>query len=649
MLRELHISNLAVIEDAAIELREGLNCFTGQTGAGKSLVIGAFELLLGLRSAADLLRAGAEEGRVSGVFELTDASVVRAINALADLDLDEAGRCEQLLITRKLFASGRTSVSINGRPATQAMLREIGTLLVDVHGQHDHQYLLRPGNQLTLLDRFGETEPLRERFGELHATLRELHERRDALTASQTLRRQQLELYEFQAREIDDAEPIEGEYEETAARERLLSNLATVQRDAHAVYGALYESDASVVERLTAIVALLRELADTDEQLKDVSSAADGAVATLQDVAFDLSRYLNRLELDPAELAELTDRINTLNRLIHKYGSSTPAAGGSLDDVLAYRAQIGAEIDRLRGESQDLSSIDQQIAPVHAELTRVGSELSDRRRAAAARLAPLVERQLAELGMAEARFEVSFGYGESESESESAADGAPLPTSPQRGERLDADDPTALPRSSTGFDRVEMLVQANPGQPARPLRKVASGGELSRLMLAIKSIAADADRVCVLVFDEIDANIGGRLGGVIGDKLRRLASHHQVLCITHLPQIAAWADHHCRIVKHVDRGQTHTRVEPLTDRDRRIDELAEMLTGQHATATTRSQATELLLAAESTAPTARRDASPGASATASDQPKSKPRKAGRATRATGRTRPARRKSEKSAA
>ncbi len=566
MLRELHISNLAVIEDATVDLRGGLNCFTGQTGAGKSLVIGAFELMLGLRSATDLLRQGAEEGRVSGVFELTRGDVVRRVAELADVELDVEAETEQVLITRKLFASGRTSVSINGRPATAAMLREIGELLVDVHGQHDHQYLLKPANQLLMLDRFAETEALRQRFAELHEQLRDLHERKRELEASRTLRQQQLELYEFQAGEIDDAAPTAEEYGELEARHRLLSNLQKIKRDAGAAYAALYESDGAAAERLQRIVAILKDLSDLDEDLKPTVEELANATAIVQDAAFSLGRYVDRLDLDPGELEEVEQRLNTLNRLVQKYGSSGRLGGGSVEDVIAYRGQIEQEIERLRHDREDLQTIEQQIAPLIEQRQKIGEELSEKRKAAAGDLEPLVEAQLAELGMAEAKFEVAFDR-------------------PAEGED-----------SPTGFDNVEMLVQANPGQPARPLRKVASGGELSRIMLALKTILASSDRISVLVFDEIDANVGGRMGSVLGSKLRDLAAHHQVLCITHLPQIAAHADHHLKIVKQVESGETRTQVEPLGG-DRRVDELAEMLTGSGATATTRKQAKELLASA----------------------------------------------------
>ncbi len=563
MLRELHISNLAVIEDAGIELAEGLNCFTGQTGAGKSLIIGAFEMLLGLRSAGDMLRTGAEEGRVSGVFELTDPQIIERINELGDLNLNTSGgETEQLLITRKLFASGRTSVSINGQPATLGMLEAIGEQLIDVHGQHDHQFLLKPANQLLLLDDFGGCAGLRTAYAETHRQLGELRERKRELAASEKLRSQQLNLYEFQAGEIDDAAPSSGEYDEVAARHRVLSNLGRIQKDASTVYGALYESEGAIAERLQGVLGLLTSMSELDDQIKPIADDLRNAAAQVQDTSFSLSRYLNRLDLDPAELEETEQRLNTLNRLIHKYGMELETATGSLDDVIAYREHLDREITALRGQSDDLASIDAEIEPLTEQLRDAGKKLTAKRKAAAKKLKPLVEAQLAELGMAEAQFEVA------------------IDTDPARD-------------SASGIDEIEMLVQANPGQAASPLRKVASGGELSRIMLAIKSILATADRVSVLVFDEIDANVGGRMGTIIGEKLRDLASHHQVLCITHLPQIAAFGDQHLKITKQVTGGTTSTTVSTI-DGNTRIDELAEMLTGKDATATTRKQAKELI-------------------------------------------------------
>jgi DNA repair protein RecN (Recombination protein N) len=568
MLRELHISNLAVISDARIELAPGLNCFTGATGAGKSLVIGAIEVLLGLRNPGEMLRTGADEGRVSGVFDIRDADNVRRIEQATDVKVSDDGG--EILLTRRLYASGRSSISLNGNPITLGMLKQVAEHLVDVHGQHDHQFLLKPSNQLDVLDQFGGLKPLREEYHEVYSKYQEARRRLEELGASRTLRQQQLELYRFQAEEIDAAELAPGEYEELQARSSVLGNLEKLKKDAGAVHSALYETDGAVLERLKMMVAVIAELAALDQQLGGVSQCLRDATIQLEEVAFDLSRHLDRLELDPAELAEVEDRLNTLNRLCNKYGPSVEA-------TLLYRAEIGQKIDELERATDDLSTLQEQLEPLARQMLALADKLSAARRAAAGKLVPLVEKQLAELGMEKAKFTIAFAPHSSTS---------PLPH---------------LSCTPSGHDAIEFTAQTNPGQSPQPLRKIASGGELSRIMLALKGILAQTDRVSVLVFDEIDANVGGRLGSVIGEKLRGLARHHQVLCITHLPQIASYAELHLTVRKRVlDGSRTETTVRPMAG-DERVQELAEMIGGQRITETTRAQARELLEAASSVA------------------------------------------------
>ena len=562
MLRELHISNLAVISDARIELAGGLNCFTGATGAGKSLVIGAIEVLLGLRSPTEMLRPGAEEGRVSGVFDVRDDNLLSRIEAATDVPVRDDGG--EVLLTRRLYSSGRSSISLNGNPITLGMLKQVAEYLVDVHGQHDHQFLLKPSNQLEVLDQFANLHPLREEYHGVYLKLQEARRRIDELTTGRTFREQQLELYRFQANEIDEAELNAGEYEELTARSAVLNNLEKLKKDAGAIHGALYETDGSVLERLKMMVGLLGELASLDPQLKNVTDTVRTATIQLDEAAFDLSRYLDRLDLDPGELAEVEDRLNTLNRILNKYR-------GTVEATMDFRADLGRKISELERATDDLQSLQQKIDPLTKQLTALAEKLSAGRQAAAKKLCPLVMKQLAELGMEKATFAVTF---------------SPSPHPPTT--------PPAL--TPTGIDVIEFTAQTNPGQLAQPLRKIASGGELSRIMLALKGILAQTDRTSVLVFDEIDANVGGRLGSIIGSKLRDLARHHQVLCITHLPQIASYADRHLTVRKSVQNNLTQTTVRTM-DGNERIEELAEMIGGQRITDTTRAQARELLDAA----------------------------------------------------
>lgn len=555
MLRELHISNLAIIADARIELTHGLNCFTGATGAGKSLVIGAIELLLGLKSAADMLRPGADEARVSGLFEMQNASARQSIERITDVSLQDDGG--EILLTRRLHASGRTSVSLNGNPITLGMLKQVAEHVVDIHGQHDQQYLLKPANQLEVLDEFGNLAELRERyraaFHELHSARRQLAE----LTSSDSLRQQQLELYRFQAEEIDAAELSAGEYEELSARSTVLNNLERLVKESTVTHAALYQTEGAVLERLKMMAAVLAELSLLDQNLRPVAHSLRDATISLEEVAFDLSRYLEKLDLDPAELAEVEDRLNTLNRILSKYG-------GSIEETIEHRRELARRVETLERATTDLSSLQAELAPLEKRVLSLAKDLSAQREAVAKRLAPLVEKQLAELGMEKARFTISLTR-------------------------------SAEPQPS-GRDLVEFIVQTNPGHAAQPLRKIASGGEMSRILLGIKGILARSDGVSVLVFDEIDSNVGGRLGSIIGTKLRRLASHHQVLCITHLPQIAVYADRHLTVRKVTEAGRTQASVR-MIDGDERLNELAEMIGGHRITKTTLAQADELLQSA----------------------------------------------------
>lgn len=579
MLRELHISNLAVIADATVELDPGLNCFTGQTGAGKSLIIGALEVLLGLRQPQDMLRKPAPEGRVTGVFHIAARGLREQLAAVTDLPLADE---PELIMVRRIFESGRTGASINGHPITASMLKQVGEILVDVHGQHDAQFLLKPANQLQVLDEFGGSAPLRAEFGEAFRQRQELTAQLEELTASRTLRKQQLELYEFQAKELDEAALVAGEHEELQARHRLLSNLQKIKHDAGLAYGVLYEDEGAIVSRLKTLYAMLLDLSELDEQLMPVTQQIKDAAANLDDAAFSLRRYVDRLDLDPDELTEVTERLNLVNRLVDKYAGHA----GTLADVLAYRTQIGEQIDALRGQDQDYSSLGQQIAALDARLRDLGAKLTKARKKAAEKLVPLVHAQLADLGMKEAQFSVEF----------QGIAGLPEP-SEKTAKRPKPDTPAPLTAAdfalSSGLEMIEFMIAPNPGQPARPLRRIASGGELSRVMLALKSILAQADRVSVLVFDEIDANVGGRMGAVIGEKLRDLAKIHQVLCITHLPQIAGFADRHITIRKAVQGDQTRTTVTQI-EGDARLKELAEMIAGKDVSATSLAQARELI-------------------------------------------------------
>jgi DNA repair protein RecN (Recombination protein N) len=556
VLRTLSIQNLAVIEDAQIELGEGFNVFTGTTGAGKSLVIGALELLLGLRASSQMVRSGATEARVSALFEIHDEALRRQIEEALDVSVEDG----QLAVTRRVPASGSSRASLNGQAITAAMLRTLGQLIVDIHGQYDQQYLLLPANQLAVLDVFGKLNPVRCKYAEQYAQHRDLLARKAELEAGRQLRGQQLELYEFQADEIDRAQMQPGELAETEARRSRLANAERLAGDLGAVYQSLYESDGSITDRLKAMTTVLEELMQFDASLDECATTARDAAYSLEDLAYQIRGRSDRVESSPQALAEAEERLRQLRRLTDKYGPGEA-------DVLRTRDELDAKLSELRAQTDDATHIDDALARVETALVASGGALTAARKKIARQLEKRIVAVLKELEMKETRFEIRI-------EPTTGADGRPAPT-------------------PTGLDRAEFLIAPNPGEPLQPLRKIASGGELSRVMLALKSVLARADRVSVLVFDEIDSNIGGRLGSVIGRKLRDLARHHQVVCITHLAQIAGFAERHLTVRKQSRGGRSYTRVEQI-DGDARVTELAEMIGGQDVSATTRKQARELL-------------------------------------------------------
>ncbi|MFW5653789.1 MAG: AAA family ATPase, partial [Planctomycetota bacterium] len=437
MLHELHISNLAIIEDLRLELTDGLNVFTGQTGAGKSLVLGAIELLLGRRKAGNLLRPGAGEGRITGVFSISDPETLDSIAELTDLPRTEFGTDDPLLITRKIFESGRSTVAINGHPATNPMLTRIGELLVDMSAANaseagagstrassttagsagtsisasggsassavssgDALSLLKPANQLDIVDAFAGNQQLRAEYLAAFRRYREVTTLLETNRTEHDLRAQQLDLYLFQAAEIDEVEPTEGELEELEARYRVLSSLERILREGHTTYAALYESDGAVIERLQAIVAVLRELGEVDESLNEIVEQTEQATASLQDAAFMLNRYLGRQDLDPAELGEITDRLNRLNRLIQKYGNR------DLEEVLSYRAEIQAEIEKIRSADADVTQLEAEREDLEKRLTRLALTLRDRRHRAVKDIEPKIEAELNELAMQGTSFRI---------------------------------------------------------------------------------------------------------------------------------------------------------------------------------------------------------------------------------------------------
>ncbi|MBI5801922.1 MAG: DNA repair protein RecN [Verrucomicrobia bacterium] len=537
MLTTLRIKNLALVADLTLELRPGCNVITGETGAGKSIIIGALNLVLGERADRTLIRAGSDSCAVEAVF---DTAKLRG--PLASL-LDDHGLepCEenQLVLKRVFTAAGANRQFINGSPTTLATLAAIGEGLVDMHGPHDHQSLLHPAKQLAILDAFGGLQSHAAAFAELVRSRAAVEREKATLIVDEQTYAQQLDLLRHQAHEISTAKLLPGEDAEVEAEHHRASNAARLLELSQAGLGALDGDDTSLLNQLGALGRTLQELQRVDSAASPFAEAHGQITASLRELQSDLSRYADRVDLDPARLAQLEERLNLLHSLRRKYGAS-------LAEVIAFGSTATARLQSLEQRDAELARLNDALAKLDIELARAGRDLTAARRKVIPKLAKAATRQLQDLGFQQSELGIAL---------------AP-----------------AVP-TATGCDAVEFQFAPNPGEPARPLRAIASSGEMARVMLALKTVLAAEDEIPVLVFDEVDANVGGETANAVGEKMRQIARARQVLCITHLAPVAAVADTHFVVTKQVRDGRTLSDIQPLT-RPQRVDELARMLGGQ---------------------------------------------------------------------
>ncbi|MGE4054042.1 MAG: DNA repair protein RecN [Vicinamibacterales bacterium] len=545
MLRFLRIARLAVIDTAEVEFRPGLNVLTGETGAGKSILVGAVSLLLGGRASGDLVRTGEEVATIEAIFE------------------NPAG--EELIIRREITAQGRSRAFVNGALVTAGALKDLASGLVELHGQHEHQILLDPATHMQVLDGFGGLESVagvvRERF-EVYRQAREALERARQAARERDVR---LDIVRFQLGELDRAQVVPGEDAALLTTRQVLSSAERLERLCAESYGALYERDGSIVAELGGVWRRVGELAAIDPQFQPYLDARDGIKSQLDDLAMFLSRYADRIESSPERLQQTEERLALLERLKRKYGPT-------LADVIARRDALAQELDDLDRAEERVSALDAEVSDARARYLDAASRLSEERQAAGRKFSKALERELADLAMEQTRFEVRFAA-------------SPLPE-----DRW----------SAGGIDELEFFVSPNPGEELRPLARIVSGGELSRIMLAIKTLAVVAGRregvtamASGVIFDEVDAGIGGRVADVVGRKLASLGERFQVLWITHLPQIAAYASTHFHIAKMVEKGRTRTTVVRL-ESEGRVDEIGRMLAGGTLSDQIRASARELL-------------------------------------------------------
>jgi DNA repair protein RecN (Recombination protein N) len=540
VLTLLRIKNLALVEEIEWQMGPGFVAVTGETGAGKSIIIGALQLLLGERADKSVIRTGADLCTVEAVFSGQDLQKLNPQLVEAGIDLCE----NDLILKRTLSSTGTNRQFINGSPTTLSLLKNLGDELVDLHGPHDHQSLLSPETQLSLLDSFARAEEQLDQYRKYYRQLQALLAEHAALNTAETAREQEVDLLRHQINDIKSAKLVAGEEEEIEQRYKLASNSKRLIELATAIANKLSETDDSVLSQLAETQRLLRELEKIDSSIAQFSSAHAASAVELSEIARALSAYAEKLDLDPEQLAALEQRVSLFETLKRKYG-------GSIAEVIAFGERAAERMRKIEGRDMELERLAKEIENIRGQMNRAGEALRKLRAKAAPKLSENIRRNLRDLGFRQSEFEAKL---------------------------------TALeePRPN-GFDSMELLFSPNPGEPLKPLRAIASSGEISRLMLAIKSALVAHDAISLLVFDEIDTNVGGEIAHAVGAKMQTLGRGHQVICITHLPQVAATASSHFVVTKDVMRGRTFSNLHEVAGKARQ-EEIARMLGGKSESA-----------------------------------------------------------------
>lgn len=536
VLNLLRIKNLALVEELEWQIAPGFTAITGETGAGKSIIIGALQLLLGERADKSLIRTGADTCTAEAVF--TGKELQKLNPQLIEAGVEPCG--EDLIIKRTLSATGTNRQFINGSPTTLSILKNVGDALVDLHGPHDHQSLLSPEKQLDLLDSFARAEEQLAEYQKHFRELQTLIAEHAALNTAETAREQELDLLRHQTTEINSANLVAGEEEEIEKRYKLSSSSKRLIELASAAANKLSEADDSVLSQLAETQRLLRELEKIDISTQEIASEHAAAVVQLSEIARSLSDYAEKLDLDPEQLAALEQRVSFFETLKRKYG-------GSITEVIAFGERAAERMRKIEGRDEELERLSKEIEKVRGQMNRAGDALRKLRAKAAPKLSDTIRKNLRDLGFKQSEFEAKLAALE---------------------------EPNA-----SGFDSVELLFSANPGEPLKPLRVIASSGEISRLMLAIKSALATHDSIPLLIFDEIDTNVGGEIAHAVGAKMRTLADDHQLISITHLAPVAACASSHFVVTKDVVHGRTFSNLREVTGKARQ-EEIARMLGGK---------------------------------------------------------------------
>ena len=557
MLLELHIHDFAIIEDFTLDFHHGMTVLTGETGAGKSIIIDAVGLLAGGRGSSDYVRHGSKKCVLEGHFEMPKSKSLKALFEMESIDYDS----ELLMLQREIYANGRSVCRVNGSLVTISLLKEVGTYLIDIHGQNEHQELMESENHIYLLDYFGQNviHPLIESYQEDYTVYRETLRRFNAWQDKEQETAQKIDILRFQTNEIAEVDLIPNEEVELEEEERRLANYQTITTALTTSYQVLQETEPNALEYIGKAMDAMESVADVDQNLAAISSTLSNVFYELQEVSSSIYYEMDRQEFDEERLNTIASRLNLIQQLKRKYGASIP-------EILEFYETALKELDSIENNSESKTELSEKLVQLEKKLQHKGKLLSEARRKTAKLLEKDIQEQLKELYMDKVIFNVRF--------------------------KDSMDDLSVQSANRYGLDEIEFFISTNPGEPAKQLTKIASGGELSRMMLALKTIFAKSQGITSIIFDEIDTGVSGRVAQAIAEKIHSISEYSQVLCITHLPQVAATADNHLYVKKAIIGERTSTAAIILTEEER-VEEIARMLSGNQITKAAIQAAEEL--------------------------------------------------------
>mgnify|MGYP001289240534 CR=1 FL=1 len=565
MLKSLQVKDYALIEAVEIEFEHGLNIITGETGAGKSILIDAMGLLLGERAATEVVRKGASKSVVEGIFEVEKNKKIKKL-----LEENEIEYLPDLIVRREISLKGSNRCFLNDTPVPLTLVKEVGNLLVDLHGQHEHQSLLRNETHIDFLDEYTALQDILNEYRKSYRTLAELTRYLEDWNNKESVLKEKRDLYSYQIKEIDAVSPVEGEEEKLEQDLTILENSEKLLELTSGIYESLYESEQSIHDALVKIKNSIGELTRIDKTFAETDNECESAVALIRDISEFIRDYNSRIDLEPEKLEEIRNRLSAISMLKKKYG-------GTLKSVIEYRQKIGEEFELAENYSDSIEELKGKIQKAKKECGKTAVELSRKRKDSAKKVEKEIQEALKELGIENSAFKVKIEQHNAGSNDE---------------QYIIAGDAN-YKYNYNGIDEVEFFISTNKGEDLKPLIKVASGGEVSRIMLALKASLAKNDRLPLLIFDEIDTGVSGRIARKVGEALKNLASFHQIIAITHLPQIAGLAEHHFAVEKKLIDGRVVSAIRPLEESER-VREVAKLMSGENVTEASLNGARELM-------------------------------------------------------